>query len=104
MDYRFQEVLTKAKRTGRKRVLISMDLKNLTVYRNEVKGTGIANILPVPVFSFVKTSKCARCSHQIAGALPPHFPKAPSIGQNRFEEIISGIFFNYYKLLKTTKR
>jgi hypothetical protein len=35
----------------RERVLISMDLKNLTDYRNEVKGTGIANILPVPVFS-----------------------------------------------------
>jgi hypothetical protein len=34
----------------RERVLISMDLKNLTDYRNEVKGTGIANILPVPVF------------------------------------------------------
>jgi hypothetical protein len=53
MDYRFQEVLKKAKRTGRERVLISMDLKNLTDYRNEVKGTGIANILPVPVFVFL---------------------------------------------------
>jgi hypothetical protein len=48
--------------------------------------------------------KSARCSHQTKCALPPHFPKGPSIGQNRFQKIISGIFFNYYKPLKTTKR
>jgi len=43
-------------------------------------------------------------SKSATGALPPHSPKGPSIGQNRFQEIISEIFFNYYKLLKTTKR
>jgi hypothetical protein len=42
------------------------------------------------------------CSHQTKDALPPHFPKGPSMEQNHFQEIISGIFSNYNKPLKTT--
>jgi len=48
--------------------------------------------------------KVDHCSHQPTGTLPPHFPKGPSQGQNRFQGIISGVFFSYYKLLKVTKR
>jgi hypothetical protein len=43
--------------------------------------------------------KVDHCSHQTTGTLPPHFPKGSSQGQNRFQMIIYGIFFVYYKLL-----
>jgi hypothetical protein len=52
---------------------------------------------------FIKGFLAARCSHQTTGALPLPFPKCPSIGQNYFGMIISGIFFSYYKPLKATK-